>query len=64
MKTYKIEITIECSDESGFDLSIDQVAQKLKEGFRMGRDGNDEESYSFAIVSETGEFEEQNEEEN
>lgn len=62
MKTYKIEITIECSDESGYDLSIDQVAEKLKEGYRMGRDSNDEESYSFAIVSETGEF--KNEDEN
>ena len=62
MKTIKIEITIECSNESGYEITVDQVAQKLKEGYRMGRDGNDEESYSFAIVSDTGEFE--NEDEN
>jgi len=51
---YTIEIEITCEDveinDSGFELSLDQVFQKLKEGYHMGRDGNEDEEYSFAIT--------------
>jgi hypothetical protein len=53
-KKYTIEIEIICDDadenESGFNLSLDQVVEKLKEGYQMGRDSNEDEGYSFAIT--------------
>ena len=53
-RKYTIEIEITCEDvlinDSGFELSLDQVFQKLKEGYHMGRDGNEDEEYSFAIT--------------
>lgn len=54
-KKYTIEITVTCDDvlenDSGFENSLEQVFQKLKEGFHMGRDGNEDEEYSFAITN-------------
>ena len=53
-KKYTIEIEITCDDktenDSGFENSLDEVTKKLKEGYHMGRDGNEDEEYSFAIV--------------
>jgi len=53
-RKYTIEIEITCEDveinDSGFELSLDQVFQKLKEGYHMGRDENEDEEYSFAIT--------------
>ena len=50
-ETIKIEIEITCNkDDNGFELSLEQVFEKLKEGYNMGRDGNEDEEYSFAIV--------------
>jgi len=53
-RKYKIEIEIICEDveidDGGFELSLEQVFSKLKEGYNMGRDGNEDEEYSFAIV--------------
>lgn len=53
-KKYTIEISITCDDktenDSGFESSLDQVWGKLKEGYHMGRDGNEDEEYSFAIT--------------
>lgn len=51
---YTIEIEIICEDvlidDTGYELSLDEVFGKLKEGYHMGRDGNENEEYSFAIV--------------
>ena len=51
---YTIEIEITCEDvlidDSGYELSLDEVFGKLKEGYHMGRDGNEDEEYSFAIT--------------
>ena len=53
-KKYTIEISITCDDktenDSGFEMSLEQVFMKLKEGYHMGRDGNEDEEYSFAIT--------------
>lgn len=53
-RKYTIEIEIICEDitinDSGYESSLDQVVEKLKEGYHMGRDGNEDEEYSFAIV--------------
>ena len=53
-RKYTIEIVITCENveinDSGFELSLDQVFQKLKEGYHMGRDENEDEKYSFAIT--------------
>ena len=53
-KKYTIEITVTCDDvtenDSGFDNSLNEVFKKLKEGYDMGRDGNEDEEYSFAIT--------------
>jgi len=51
-ETFKIEIEITCikDDESGFENSIDETVKKIKQGFLLGRDGNDDEKYSFAVT--------------
>jgi hypothetical protein len=53
-KKYTIEISITCDDktenDSGFESSLDEVLGKLKEGYVMGRDGNEDEEYSFTIT--------------
>lgn len=53
-KKYTIEIEITCDDktenDSGYENSLDEVVTKLKEGYHMGRDGNEDEEYSFAIT--------------
>ena len=53
-RKYTIEIAITCEDvlinDSGYESSLDQVFEKLKEGYHQGRDGNEDEEYSFAIV--------------
>jgi hypothetical protein len=54
-KKYTIEIEITCDDktenDSGYENSLNEVVTKLKEGYHMGRDGNEDEEYSFAIVN-------------
>jgi len=54
-KKYTIEIAITCDDktenDSGYEMSLEQVFMKLKEGYHMGRDGNEDEEYSFAITN-------------
>jgi hypothetical protein len=53
-KKYTIEISITCDDktenDSGFEFSLDEIVKNLKEGYYMGRDGNEDEEYSFAIT--------------
>ena len=48
--TYKIEIEITANSESGFEISVDEVCKKIKEGYLLGRDGNEDEEYSFAVT--------------
>lgn len=54
-KKYTIEISITCDDktvnDSGYEMSLEQVFTKLKEGYHQGFDGNEDEEYSFAIVN-------------
>lgn len=53
-KKYTIEISITCDDklenDSGYEMSLEQVFTKLKEGYHQGMDGNEDEEYSFAIT--------------
>lgn len=50
MKKTKIEIDISYESESDFELALDEVVNRIKEGYLLGRDGNDSGSYSFAVV--------------
>lgn len=52
---YKIEIVIETEkdDELGFELSLDQAVDKIKDGYLLGRDGNENEEYSFGVKKDT-----------
>jgi hypothetical protein len=51
---YTIEIAITCEDvlidDVGFEMSLNEVVKKLKEGYHQGVDSNEDEEYSFAIV--------------
>ena len=48
---YKIEIEINSimDDESSFEMSLDEAVKKIKEGYYLGRDGNEDEDYSFSV---------------
>lgn len=49
-KFYKIEIEINCSDESGFESSLGEAVKGIRSGNVSGLDGNDEEEYSFSVT--------------
>ena len=55
--TYKIEIEITCEEdnESGFEMSLDEAVKKIKEGYLLGRDGNEDEEYSFGVTKRKAE---------
>ena len=48
-RVYQINIVIVCNDETGFVNTIDEVVNKLKQGYVEGADGNEDEEYSFDV---------------
>ena len=53
--TFNISITIMCDEdnESGFELSLDEVVKKIKSGYTSGKDGNEDEEYFFDMKKRT-----------
>ena len=52
----EIEITCIKDDELGFETSLEQVFEKLKEGYEMGRDGNENEEYKINFIKNMPDF--------
>jgi hypothetical protein len=52
---YKIEIEINCKqdedmhDVDAFEYALDEAVRRIKEGYTLGRDANEDEDYSFAV---------------
>jgi hypothetical protein len=55
--TYTITIDIEtiADDESGFEYSLNEAVDKIKQGCYSGFDSNENEEYSFTVKKETNE---------
>jgi hypothetical protein len=49
--TKSIHIRIVCNedDDSGFEISLEEVFAKLKEGYVWGKGGNEDEEYFFEV---------------
>lgn len=45
----KLTITIEAKSEFGLINSIDEAKRVIENGYRMGRDSNEDEEYEFFI---------------
>tara|TARA_R110002020_G_scaffold90584_7_gene220660 strand:- start:33112 stop:33480 length:369 start_codon:yes stop_codon:yes gene_type:complete len=47
--TITINITCGKDDERGLQLSLNEVVEKINEGYLSGMDGNEDEEYTFGV---------------
>lgn len=49
VRVISIKIKSVPNDELSFDMSLDEAVKKIKQGYLLGRDGNNDEEYVFSV---------------